>query len=70
MERGAALIIGFGTLLLLSRQQSEMLTVASSVVITPGESKAYLVMYDGTNIQLDKTTDSSNLIVGSTKNQK
>ena len=63
----AALIIGFGTLLLLSRQQSEMLTVASSVVITPGESKAYLVMYDGTNIQLDKTTDSSNLIVGSTK---
>ena len=63
----AALIIGFGTLLLLSRQQSEMLTVAFSVVITPGESKAYLVMYDGTNIQLDKTTDSSNLIVGSTK---
>ena len=63
----AALIIGFGTLLLLNRQQSEMLTVASSVVITPGESKAYLVMYDGTNIQLDKTTDSSNLIVGSTK---
>lgn len=63
----AALMIGFGTLLLLNRQQSEMLTVASSVVITPGESKAYLVMYDGTNIQLDKTTDSSNLIVGSTK---
>lgn len=62
----AALLVSFGTLLLVNRhQQDDVPTILQT--ISPGQSKAYLVMHDGTNIHLNQTNDSSHLVIGSTE---
>lgn len=63
----AVLLIGAGTLWLMQEFQPTDLPLTTFTKIVPGQSKAYLVMYDGTSIRLDKTTDSLNVMVGTTK---
>ena len=59
----AVLLLGIGGLFMIENRAIEVenVTVAE---ITPGESKAILVLADGTNVNLDKTTDTARLAIG------
>lgn len=59
----AVLLLGIGGIFMIENRaiEEENVTVAE---ITPGESKAILVLADGTNVNLDKTTDTARLAIG------
>lgn len=59
----AVLLIGIAGIFMLPERQLEVVDVAVAEII-PGESKAILMLADGTSVNLDKTTDTSRLAVG------
>ena len=63
----AVLFIGFGVAWIIEGFQSKVISPIPFTAIVPGQSKAYLSLYDGTNICLDETMDSLNIKVGTTE---
>lgn len=59
----AVLLLGIGGMFMTRDRVVEKEKVAVAE-ITPGESKAILVLADGTNVNLDKTTDTAQLAIG------
>lgn len=59
----AVLLIGIGGMFMIPDRQPEVTDMPVAEII-PGESKAILMLADGTSVNLDKTTDTSRLAVG------
>lgn len=62
----ATLLFAIGSIALLYQNRQTNTPETPVVSIIPGQSKAFLVLHDGTNINLDNTVDSTNLIIGAT----
>ena len=58
----AVLLIGIGGMFMIPDRQPEVTDTPVAEII-PGESKAILMLADGTSVHLDKTTDTSRLAI-------
>lgn len=62
----ATLLFAIGSIALLYQNRHANTPETPVVSIIPGQSKAFLVLHDGTNISLDNAVDSTDLVIGAT----
>lgn len=64
----AVLLVGLiSSVYMLQRTRVEILEKTSVAVITPGKSKAILILSDGTSVNLDRGVDSTDTFIGVAK---